>query len=82
MTAPIIDIIKRPDSLPESKIMETGRVLFRTLEITTPYSLSIKFMNDNKIQTLNKTYRDIDKPTNVLSFPMDEEDLNERKPSY
>lgn len=31
--------------------------------------LSIALVNDNEIQTLNKTYRGKDRPTNVLSFP-------------
>lgn len=34
--------------------------------------LSILFVNDNKIQKLNKEYRGIDRPTDVLSFSMDE----------
>ena len=33
--------------------------------------LSIAFVDDAAIQVLNQTYRDKDKPTNVLSFPMD-----------
>lgn len=32
------------------------------------------FTNDDEVQTLNKTYRGIDKPTNVLSFPADSMD--------
>ena len=33
--------------------------------------LSIAFVNDARIQELNRDYREKDKPTNVLSFPMD-----------
>lgn len=33
--------------------------------------LSVAFMDDAHIQTLNAQYRDKDKPTNVLSFPAD-----------
>lgn len=33
--------------------------------------LSVAFVSDTQIQTLNKTYRGKDKPTNVLSFPAD-----------
>lgn len=32
--------------------------------------ISLTFMNSNEIQELNKTYRNIDEPTDVLSFPM------------
>ena len=33
--------------------------------------LSLAFVNDARIQVLNRDYRDKDKATNVLSFPMD-----------
>jgi len=33
-------------------------------------SVSISLSNDAQVHTLNKQYRDKDKPTNVLSFPM------------
>ena len=35
--------------------------------------ISILFCNDSYIQELNKAYRDIDSPTDVLSFENDEE---------
>ena len=34
------------------------------------YSLSLAFIDAKTSQTINKTYRNIDKPTNVLSFPL------------
>lgn len=37
--------------------------------------VSILLTNDEEIQELNKTYRGKDKPTNVLSFPQNEEGL-------
>ncbi len=33
--------------------------------------VSIRIVNENESQSLNKTYRGKDKPTNVLSFPME-----------
>ncbi|CCK79284.1 conserved uncharacterized protein, UPF0054 [Desulfobacula toluolica Tol2] len=36
------------------------------------HEISIVITDDNQIQQLNKTYRSIDKPTNVLAFPMQE----------
>ena len=33
-------------------------------------SLSVSFVRDPKIRELNRTYRDKDKPTDVLSFPL------------
>ncbi|MPT47282.1 MAG: rRNA maturation RNase YbeY [Sphingobium sp.] len=39
--------------------------------------ISVKLTNDAEVQVLNRTYREKDKPTNVLSFPMVPEDLLE-----
>ena len=36
-----------------------------------PAQVSIRIVNEDESQSLNKTYRGKDKPTNVLSFPMD-----------
>lgn len=36
------------------------------------YELNLIFVSDKKIQALNKLYRKIDSPTDVLSFPIDE----------
>ena len=33
--------------------------------------VSLKFVDINEMQLINKTYRNIDRPTNVLSFPND-----------
>lgn len=34
------------------------------------YDLSLVFVSAKKIQGLNKTYRNINKPTDILSFPL------------
>ncbi len=36
------------------------------------HEISIVITDNDQIQQLNKTYRGIDKPTNVLAFPMQE----------
>lgn len=38
--------------------------------ITVPCEINVLVTNDAGIQTINKTSRDIDRPTDVLSFPM------------
>ena len=45
--------------------------------ITTlvPIEISIRLTTDTEVHTLNKQYRQQDKPTNVLSFPMVQPDL-------
>jgi probable rRNA maturation factor len=40
--------------------------------------VSVKFTDDAEVQALNAGYRQKDKPTNVLSFPMIEADLLEQ----
>ncbi len=37
------------------------------------YSLSIAFVSEKKSREINKKYRNIDKPTNVLSFALDKD---------
>ena len=37
--------------------------------------LSVTFTNDKEIQEINKNYRNTDKPTNVLSFPLFEKEF-------
>ena len=39
-----------------------------------PVSVSIKLSNNDEVHALNREWRDTDKPTNVLSFPMLDED--------
>lgn len=41
------------------------------------YSLSIINCTDERIQELNKSYRRVDEPTDVLTFPIESEDLDE-----
>lgn len=47
-------------------------------EYRSPVEVSIKLTNDAEVQALNREWRDKDKPTNVLSFPMLEEDALEQ----
>jgi probable rRNA maturation factor len=35
------------------------------------YDLALSFVNEKKIHELNKIYRNVDKPTDILSFPID-----------
>ena len=38
--------------------------------VTVPCEISVLLTNDLGIQTINREYRDVDRPTDVLSFPM------------
>ncbi len=54
----------------------TKEAVNKTLSLTetTATEISIVFANDTFIQDLNNRYRGKDKPTNVLSFPQDDDD--------
>lgn len=41
------------------------------------YEIAVKLTTDEEVHQLNRDYRDKDKPTNVLSFPMVQADLLE-----
>jgi probable rRNA maturation factor len=43
----------------------------------TLYEIAVKLTDDKEVQALNRDYREKDKPTNVLSFPMVQPDLLE-----
>ena len=50
----------------------------KTLEhqgIPKPHSLTVLLSDDSQVQTLNREYLGIDAPTDVLSFPSGETDL-------
>lgn len=44
-------------------------------EASTLYEIAVKLTDDAEVHILNRNYRDKDKPTNVLSFPMVQDDL-------
>lgn len=41
----------------------------------TLYEIAVKLTSDAEVHDLNRAYRDKDRPTNVLSFPMVQDDL-------
>ncbi len=46
-----------------------------------PAEISVKFVNDEEIQNLNKTFRNIDRSTDVLSFPLGENGVYDVNPA-
>jgi probable rRNA maturation factor len=56
----------------ESKLL--GKIAHRALEVfgLNKVELSIVLVSDAQIKRLNKLYRNKDKPTDVLSFPIGE----------
>jgi probable rRNA maturation factor len=56
-----------------STISATPHADLATIPATV--EVSIRLTSDDEVQTLNRQYRQQDKPTNVLSFPMVQPDL-------
>src|SRR3989344_520902 len=47
-------------------------VAAKELKLNKDFSISVNLVGEKKIQELNKKYRHKDKPTDVLSFPLNE----------
>lgn len=54
------------------KIKATVQRVLSDNKVTTPVEVSIAVIGDRKMKSLNKKYRNLDKTTNVLSFPLAE----------
>src|SRR5258708_9770612 len=60
------------------EVIDLDRVALQTLRtvaITQPVMLTLLVTDDESIQEMNKQYREQDKPTDVLSFPLLDEPL-------
>jgi len=58
---------KAPGRIFFKKILETA---VKELKLNKDFSISVNLVGEKKIQKLNKKYRHKDKPTDVLSFPL------------
>jgi probable rRNA maturation factor len=56
-------------NLTKGKLPRLPFAMMKTKILGSKYNLSLVFVNEKKSQELNKTYREKDNPTNVLSFP-------------
>ncbi len=61
------------DRAVRAAILHSPDARFLTEPMTV--EVSVKFTSDEEVHVLNRDYRQKDKPTNVLSFPMVQEDL-------
>ena len=64
----------------EIKILVSN--ILNQLTLPKKTEICITFLDDNKMRDLNKTYRSINKTTDVLSFPQDDEFLGDLVISY
>ncbi|BES64867.1 rRNA maturation RNase YbeY [Gottschalkiaceae bacterium SANA] len=50
------------------------KMALQTERNSLDYEVSVSFVTNEEIHKLNREYRGVDRPTDVLSFPLDEED--------
>jgi probable rRNA maturation factor len=62
------------------KVKETVIKVLLKQQITSPVEVSVAVIGNRKMKALNKKYRDIDKPTNVLSFSQTEGEVTAQPP--
>ena len=55
----------------DSKLEDVIKTVLKTEGLSLDYEISISFVGKDEIHKLNKEYRKVDRPTDVLSFPMD-----------
>lgn len=54
------------------RIKEVINTVLDEHSITSACEVSLAFIGDRKMRSLNKKYRNLDKTTNILSFPLSE----------
>ncbi|MBU4533793.1 MAG: rRNA maturation RNase YbeY [Eubacteriales bacterium] len=64
------------ESLSQAAVNAAQAVLVRE-ERVNGVEVSVALVDDERIRELNRDYRGKDQPTDVLSFPMDEDDMDE-----
>lgn len=57
----------------DDKLEDVIKTVLQTEGLSLAYEVSISFVDKDEIHRLNKEYRGVDRPTDVLSFPMDED---------
>lgn len=57
----------------EAMAYKTIEEVLRVEDFTSDVEVSLSLVDKDEIHTLNRDYRGVDRPTDVLSFPMDDE---------
>lgn len=70
-----IEITEEMTSLIEKSV----DAVLEVLELDKDVEVSVSFVSDDEIRELNRDYRNVDRTTDVLSFPIDDEfEINSR----
>ena len=71
----LIDCIDETEKLTEEQMLEIERVInfaAKKQKVEAHSEVSVTFVSNERIQEINREYRDKDKPTDVISFAMEE----------
>ncbi|MDE3839651.1 rRNA maturation RNase YbeY [Bacillus methanolicus] len=71
----IIDTIDETNSITEQEILRIEELLLfaaKSEQLEEDCELSVTFVSNERIQEINREYRDKDRPTDVISFAMEE----------
>ncbi len=72
-------VLQNPCRYPEVGARSVRPWLTATVKVLAPRaaSFAVRFVSDREMRRLNSAFRNQDRPTDVLSFPGDEEDLGD-----
>src|SRR5699024_2918486 len=79
-TYPLIEFNDEQSYLTEEQLSMLEALLKKAIEIekiTEDIEMSVSFTTNEEIQVINKQYRQIDRPTDVISFALEEETEDE-----
>jgi probable rRNA maturation factor len=71
----LIDCIDETESLSDEQMLEIERVInfaAKKQKVEEHSEVSVTFVSNERIQEINREYRDKDSPTDVISFAMEE----------
>ena len=57
-----------------ARILRAAKAVLEAEEVEEPCELSVLLTDDDGIHTINREFRGVDRPTDVLSFPMGDTD--------
>ena len=77
LSAPIDIVLQNPNRYPEVRAARLRPWLAGVLAAVTPraVSLGVRFCSDREMRRINLSFRNLDKTTDVLSFPGEEEGI-------
>lgn len=68
----ILTFVESRYKVNRKKIKQAIHEVLDDHKITSPCEVSLAFVGDRKMRSLNKKFRNLDKTTNILSFPLQE----------